>query len=185
MSLNIEGELFGYIQRGISSVEVNGDGDLVVILTDGTTSNLGHVKRPVYTLEWHDGTGHPNNAEIAASKAIIEKVRACETGEFDLYLNANEHLLPMMFMSSSTFIFVDFYEQSNFTMYVIKVTPAGSYLQSKRSFVVDEFDDESDSPASSSAIAAYIEERIAANQLQAGNGITISNGVISLSGGNA
>ncbi|MBR0303055.1 MAG: hypothetical protein IJQ80_04335 [Clostridia bacterium] len=42
--LNIGAELYGYIQRGVESMQINDDGCLIVILTDGTTENLGVVK---------------------------------------------------------------------------------------------------------------------------------------------
>ena len=92
--ITIEAEVNGYISKGISAVQINESGELVMLLTDGALINLGRVKGergesgrlPVYELRWFDDLGAD---DITLAKETLGSVLNKNIGEYVLVLNVD------------------------------------------------------------------------------------------------
>jgi|GEM_PF-3599474 len=185
---NIGAELYGYIQRGVDSMSINGDGELVVTLTDGTTCNLGVVKgdkgdtgdqgekgekgdvgetgpasAPTLVLKWYDS---PTESQKMMNTMTINSARSMEDGSFHFCLQKSSMILPAVSIVKGTnyaVYFLDTQDPERVKLYFVsgRGTAASGYRQGSYFLAPDEFDPEGSLPPSMYAVANYVDEKIA------------------------
>ena len=168
----IDSELYGYLQRGVASVEVT-DGELIMTLTDGTVVDLGRVKGEdgergedgvspeALFLDWRSGDGHPTASEIAANSEVMRSLPDRESGSYALFLRIGDRTVPAVTVRGTSVWFIDIFDRQSFHLYRFGFTGAGgSYEQDYSIFPDETFDEFSPAPASMTAIAEYVDERL-------------------------
>ena len=173
MEYTIDSELYGYIQRGVGSLAVDDGGELIMTLTDGTVVDLGRVKgedgepgrdaEPPETLylDWRAGGAHPTASEIAANSAVMMSLPERESGSYSLFLRVGDRTVPAATVRGTSVWFIDVYNSQSLRVYRFGFTGAGgSYEQEFSVFPEETFDDLSPAPASMTAIAEYVDERL-------------------------
>lgn len=165
MSNRIEGEITGYVQRGISSIAIDSAGDLIVTLTDGEVRDLGHVRgegaeAEGVILEWND---EPTAAEKAENVAKLLSLRNRRPGTFNVWIHDREYIPASsidMRASSRPVVKAASPLAETFCVYTIRGTTAGNYYQSKQIFPLDNFDEISPSFASMAHVSEYVDSRL-------------------------
>ena len=155
----ITAELIGAISRGIESVEMTDDGDIVFTMTDGEQINIGSVSPlPKRTLVWNSS---PDASTVAANAAVIAEVTA-NPGAYDVRISTGSTMFPALTVTSRSVIGISLQDGASLRAYQFTGASASQYRQETWEYVnTGGFDDMSQNAASQMAIAEYVEEKIA------------------------
>ena len=155
----ITAELIGTISRGIESVEMTDEGDIVFTMTDGERINIGSASPlPRKTLVWNS---NPDDATIAANAAVVADVTA-HPGAYDVRISVGATMLPALTVTARSVIGISLQDGASLRAYQFTGGTAAQYRQETWTYInTSSFDDMSQNGASQMAIAEYVEEKIA------------------------
>ena len=155
----VEAELIGTISRGIDSVELTDEGEIIFTMTDGERINIGAVSSlPRRTLVW---TEAPTAETVAANVAVIKDVTA-NPGAYDVRIIAGGSVFPALTVTGRSVIGISLQDGASLRAYQFAGISASSYRQETWTYVnTGEFDDMSQNAASQMSVAEYVEEKIA------------------------